>query len=191
MNNSGWTSKPAQAAWAPPAQQPWPIADKLQAPPKIAEPEASPYDAMTQDQVLMEWKKLKEDVASAQEKEREMRAYIVKRAFPNGKEGMNTAELGNGYQLKAGIKLNYNLDPDLDKVENALDQIEKIGNEGSFIAERLVSWKASFLVSEYRKLCEFDASENQKKIKSIIDGVLTITEGSPTLEIKEPKKAKK
>ena len=191
MNNSGWSNNSNQAAWAPPAQQPWPVADKLSAPPKQVEPESSPYDAMTQDQVLIKWNELKKAVETAKEAEMDMRKYIVKRAFPDGKEGTNTAALGNGYELKAGIKKNYKLDTDLDNVEKALDDIEKMGNEGAFIAERLVKWSADFLLTEYRKLEAEDATDIQKKIKARIDSILTITDAAPTLEIKEPKKAKK
>lgn len=191
MNNAGWNSNPDQAAWSTPTQQPWPVADRLQAPIKQVEPEISPYDAMTQDQILMKWQEMKEDIEKAKEREMEMRKYIVKRAFPEKKEGMNTAELGAGYQLKAAVKYNYTLDPDIEKIEKALDAIEQIGNRGSFLAERLVSWKANFLVTEYRPLCEDDATEEEKKIKAIVDSILTISEAAPSLEIKEPKAKKK
>lgn len=150
----------------------------------------SRYDNLSRDQVLMAWDAMKKNIAALQEEEKQMRAYIVKRAFPNAAEGTNTLELGNGYQLKAGVKFNYNLDRDNDKVWDALDQIAKIGNKGSFIADRLVSWKPSFLLTEYRTLCDENATEEEKQIRKIIEGVLTITEATPTLEIKEPKKKK-
>ncbi len=137
-------------------------------------------DSMTQDELLVRWQCLKDQVETAKTAEMDMRKYIVSRAFPNKHEGTNTQELGNGYQLKAGIKYNYSLDPDNKKVEDALDRIAKIGNKGSFIADRLVSWKPSLCLSEYREL-------DNEEIKRELHKVLTITEAAPTLEIKEPK----
>ncbi len=150
----------------------------------------NPLDNLTQDELLMRWQELKNDVEKAKAVEIEMRKYIVSRAFPDKHEGTNTQELGNGYQLKAVVKYNYNLDPDLDRVEAVLDRIASMGNEGSFVAERLVKWSASFLLTEYRELQKDDATEIQKAIKKEIDSVLTITDAAPTLEIKEPKKKK-
>jgi hypothetical protein len=184
-----WDNQP-KPGWHPPAAQPWPVTNKLQAPVTPASTLANRYDSFSQDQVLMAWDNMKKKITELREEEMEMRKYIVSRAFPEAKEGMNTADLGEGYQLKAGVKFNYNLDPDVKKVEEALDKIEALGNEGSFIADRLVAWKPNFLLTEYRKLCEPDATEAQKKIREIIETVLTITDGTPTLEIKEPKKAK-
>lgn len=147
----------------------------------------NPWDNMTRDELLTRWQQLKDAVEAAKTAEMKMRKYIVQRAFPERKEGTNKVELGNGYELKAGIKFNYNLDKNLDNVEAALDAIEKMGNEGAFIAERLINWSASLSLTEYRKLQADDATEIQKSIKKQIDKVLTITDAAPTLEIKEPK----
>ena len=152
----------------------------------------NPYDEWSKDQCLMYWQSLKNALEVARESEMEFRKYIVKREFPNPNEGMNTQELGNGYQLKAAIKYNYNL-LDNDTVEKCLNKIENIGNDGKFIADRLVSWKPSFLLTEYRTLQD-DAAKGSKsanEILTIISEMLEITEASPTLEIKEPKSKKK
>ncbi len=172
------------------APTPWPVAGNMSQP-IVAAVVASPWDALTQDQCLMKWQELKDGLARAKEAEMEMRKYIVSRAFPQAEENTNTIELGGGYELKAGIKYNYNLDSDLSKVAACLVEIEKMGNEGAFLAERLVKWSATFLLTEYRKLQEVDATDIQKKILAKINTVLTITDAAPTLEIKEPKKAKK
>jgi len=153
----------------------------------------NPWDALSQDQLLVQWQHLKDAVEGARSAEMEMRKYIVSRAFPDKHEGTNTQELGNGYALKAVVKYNYNLDPDNKKVEEALDKIATIGNQGSFIAERLVSWTPSFLLSEYRELLK-EAEEGNATSKTIISEihkVLTITEAAPSLNIKEPKVKKK
>lgn len=147
----------------------------------------NPWDNMTKDELLVRWQELKDAVEKAKDAEMEMRKYIVKRAFPEPKEGVNKLDLGQGYELKAGVKFSYKLDPDNDKVEKALDDIATMGNEGAFLATRLVKWEATFLLTEYRKLQADDATDIQKKIKKRIDEVLTITNAAPTLEIKEPK----
>jgi hypothetical protein len=116
---------------------------------------------------------------------------VVSRAFPNANEGTNTVELGNGYELKAGIKYNYKLDEN-PKVEAGLDAIEKIGNQGKFIADRLVSWTPNFQLTEYRKLQEEakEGSKDAQEILKIASSFLTITDAAPTLEIKAPKAKK-
>lgn len=161
--------------WGDPVQPSWPVQP------------FNPWDNMTRDELLVKHQQLKDALEKAKEAEMNLRKYIVNRVFPNATEGTNTLELGNGYKAKAVVKYNYNLDPDLDKVEDALERIARMGNEGAFIAERLVKWSADFLLTEYRKLQEPDATEIQKAIKKEIDSVLTITEAAPTFEIKEPK----
>lgn len=151
----------------------------------------NPLDAMNEDQLLMLHQQKKAAIEAMKAEEIELRKYIVNRAFPAKHEGMNTKELGNGYQLKAGVKLNYNL-ADNDTVESCLEKIASLGNGGSFIAERLVSWKPNFLLTEYRTLQE-DKDKGSKfadDVLKIVNQMLTITEAAPTLEIKEPKSRK-
>jgi len=148
----------------------------------------NPLDTMPEDQLLMLWDSKKKAIEVAKEEEMDLRKYIVGRAFPKKIEGINTKELGNGYQLKAGIKYNYNL-ADNDTVEDCLNRIVKIDNTGAFIADRLVSWKPSFLLTEYRSLIE-DKKKGSKSAETILDIVndmLTITEAAPSLGIKAPK----
>jgi hypothetical protein len=147
---------------------------------------------MNEDQLLLLWADKKKAIETAKEEEMELRKYIVKREFPQKVEGTNTKELGNGYQLKAAIKYNYNL-ADNDTVEDCLNRIAKVDNTGAFIADRLVSWKPSFLLTEYRQLVEDKekGSKSAENILNIVNQMLTISEGAPTLEIKEPKVKKK
>jgi hypothetical protein len=152
----------------------------------------SPYDKMDRDTLLMEHQKLKDDIDKLKEREMELRKYIVNRCFPNKQEGTNTLALGAGYELKVGVKFNYKL-AENKIVENCLDKISAIGNQGSFIADRLVSWSPSFLLTEYRNLQE-QAKKGDKsaiEILKICSEMLTIDEAAPTLNIKEPKKVKK
>lgn len=152
--------------------------------------EIDPRDAMSRDEVLNAWGRAKADLEHVKQKEMDWRKYVVARAFSNPDEGTNKFDLGDGRTLKATIKYNYNLDPDIDKIEKALDDISKMGNEGSFIADRIVKWEATFLLTEYRALCDSDLTEIQRKIKRRIDDILTITEAAPTVNIIEPKHKK-
>lgn len=152
---------------------------------------SNPLAGMNEDQLLMLWDQKKKAIEVAKEEEMELRKYIVARAFPKKTEGINTKELGNGYQLKADVKYNYNL-ADNDKVEACLNKIAAMGNSGAFVADRLISWKPSFLLTEYRQLCE-DKLKGDKiasDMLMIVNEMLTITEAAPTLTIKEPKAKK-
>lgn len=146
-------------------------------------PSAFPdWDSRSRDEVLAEWESRKKLLEVSKEREMVFRKYVVSRAFPNADEGTNTLPLSNGYELKASIKYNYVLDPDNKKIEACLDKLAATDNEGSFIADRIVSWKANLSLKEYRELAP--------KYKHIIDEIITINDAAPTLEIKAPKGAK-
>lgn len=155
----------------------------------MTETPADPRDHLSNDQVLMAWDNAKKALENAKEAEMSWRKYAFTRSFPNAKEGTNTTELGNGYELKGVKKLNYKL-LDNNIVEKCLDRIAKVGNQGSFIADKLVSWTPSFLITQYRELQEQDTPD-AKQILSIVNEMLVIDEGAPTLKIVEPKKARK
>lgn len=138
------------------------------------------------DQLLVSWQEAKEALEKAKEAEMFLRKKVVDFAFdPNKQSGTENVDLGNGYKLKAVKKLNYgfikNAENKLDKaaIDKALAKIEKDGAVGELIAERLVKWTPDLSLSEYKLLSE--------KHKTIIDSVIVTSEGSPTLEIVEPK----
>ena len=148
---------------------------------------------LNKDGMLMLHQNTKQKLDHFKSLEMEYRKVCAAILVEKPKEGMNTVELGNGYQAKIGVKYNYKLDSNNDRVWSGLEKIEKIGNQGKFIAERLVSWTPNFLLSEYRKLQEDaeDGSFEAKQMLSIVNEFMTITEAAPTLEIKEPKAKKK
>ena len=146
-----------------------------------------------QDGMLMLWQKSKEMLNQYKETEMDYRKICAGFLVPNHQqnEGTNTVELGNGYQAKVGIKYNYKPNSDNKVIWKALEKIEKIGNKGAFIAERLFSWSPNFLLTEYRQLQEDakDGSNEAKEMLKIIETeMITISEAAPTLEIKEKKK---
>lgn len=151
---------------------------------------------LTNDGMLMLWQRVKDNLAILKEAEMDYRKICATFLVPEPQkhEGMNTVPIGDqGWNAKVGIKLNYKLDSDNDKIWECLDRIEKLGNEGPFIAKRLVSWSPNFLLTEYRQLQE-DAEKDSKFAKDVLkelETILTITEAAPSLEIKEPKAKKK
>lgn len=168
----------------------WNWNDGAQVTPSNPQP-SNPWDAMNEDALLLLWNGKKAAIETAKAEEMELRKYIVGREFPKKQEGTQRKELGNGYELKAVVKYNYSL-ADNDTVENTLEKLSKLGNSGSAISERLVSWKPNFLLGEFRQLQE-DKEKGSKFASdalNIISEMLTITEGSPTLEIVAPKKKK-
>jgi len=133
------------------------------------------------DKLLEQWEQSKVALELAKDFEMSHRKAIVLFAFdPEKNSGTENVELANGYKLKSVKKLNYNVDQA--NVNAALDKIEAFGEKGKVIAERLIKWKADLSLSEYKTLSE--------EYKAIIDEVITISEGSPTLEIVKPKDKK-
>jgi hypothetical protein len=124
------------------------------------------------------WSKTQGLAATFKQKEAELRTEIVKRSFAESPNGTTNVNLPKGFVLKCVKKVNYNVDQK--EVTAALNEIQKLGNEGQFIAGRLIKWKAELSLTEYKL-----APAN---VKSVIDRVITIVPAMPTLEIVEPKK---
>jgi hypothetical protein len=133
---------------------------------------------------LSNWAFINAELTRLKALEAEARKVCVDDYFAQAKEGTNNADLGNGYTLKAVVKNNYRLAAN-DKVDDALAQIEKLGEKGKFLAERVVRYKPDLSLTEYKNL---DLADNvDKAVKDIIDGILTIQPGMPSLEIVPPK----
>lgn len=135
----------------------------------------------TPDDILEKWEAAQKALSDAKEIEATLRVLVIKsRPFPpEVKEGTQRVPLKNGWHLKAVLKQNYKLDQNA--INEALDQIEALGEAEKVIAERLISWKADISIREYKELQDYP------KIKKIIDSVLTITDGLPSLELEPPK----
>jgi hypothetical protein len=183
MNNqwNDWNTQPPE-----PKQEEFLIPLEVK---QILEKNNFPVD---RDGVLMLWQKAKADIEHVKAFELEIRKIAVAITFEKPHEGTNTVELGETHEAKATIKYNYKL-ADNDTVEACLAEIEKFGNEGPFIADRLVGWTPSFKLTEYRLIEEGVAKGDERSIKlmSVINKMLTITDAAPTLEIREKKVKKK
>lgn len=138
------------------------------------------------DRLLSEWENAKSVLDKAKESEMEARKAAQAFAFgPGAREGMNNQPLANGYELKFGKKLNYKFNASNDKIDEIEDKAAKIGNEGTFLIERIITWTPNFSKSEYNKLDT--ANPTHAKVKALVDSVLEITEATGSLEIKAPK----
>ena len=149
--------------------------------------EGSGIDPTITKRLIAQHDAAKAVLEAAKNSEMEARLMVGNYAFPvsGRKEGVNNLELDDGRVVKLGHKLNYKLKGDNDAIEKVEEACDAIGNEGSFLVERIITWEAKFSKSEYNKLDE--ANPTHVKVKKLIDGVLEISNGTPSLEVKEPK----
>jgi hypothetical protein len=104
-----------------------------------------------------------------------LRKEILGEAFPDGKIGTNTLELGAGWKLKGVFKIDRKVD------ETTLQDTLTLLRERKVPADVLIRWKPEVVAKEYKKLTPED--------KLIFDQTLVVKPVSPSLEIVEPKKA--
>ena len=139
------------------------------------------------DYLLMYWQDAQAGLAAAKESELKARTAAVDFMRDPAKAGTTeNVDLGNGYKATMKTPIRYGFVKAADGVkvnkvaiEKALQKIEKDGEVGELIAERLIKWTPDLSLTEYKLL--------SPKHKGIIDEVLVTSEGTPTLEIKEPK----
>ncbi len=131
--------------------------------------------------VLWQWSEIAKQLKELRDLESKLRKQVIEDFFGETagiREGTEKHKLPEDWQLIARFSATYSLDkPGL--VAAALTELEQSGEDGKFVAERLVSWKPQLSVAEYRKL---SAAHD-----AIISKVLTIKEASTQLELKPPK----
>lgn len=136
---------------------------------------AKAFADMTRDEKIMAWEAARKTLEAAKSAEMEMRKAIVAEVFDAEQPGTQNAELGNGWKLKAVVKVNYNVDKDADKVDAVLDKLE------DWQADRLIKWSPTLSVTEYKNLSDAD--------RAVVDTIVTTSFASPTLELVPPKGA--
>lgn len=138
----------------------------------------SPEWKAVRDRLIAEWESEKLQLDKHKTKELELRKRIVDFAFSHEKvSGTERVSLGNGYEAKAVKYLNYSFTSVI-ALRRAVEVLIASGEEGRFIASRLIKWKAELIVNEYKLLSD--------EHRAIIDAVLVVKEGTPTLEIVKP-----
>lgn len=129
------------------------------------------------DELIMQWEQAKTELDNWKIKELELRTKLVEENFIN-EDGTQNLELGGGWKLKAVIKTNYSF-TSKEALDKQLDKLERLGPEGKFVAERIVTYSPKLSLSEYKKL--------DNKFKKIIDEVVVTKPAAPTLELVAPK----
>jgi len=151
------------------------------------------YKALAND-VLHKWEQQKKLLDSAKSAERTYRdQYVAMMSDPSNRRGTETIPLLNGYSAKVTKKetisfIKSSVDArrvDVNAVEAAQDEIEKLGNVGSVLADRLIKWKPEFSLSEYNKLDV--TNETEAAIRKIVDRVIVVKPSAPELKIVAPK----
>lgn len=136
-------------------------------------PIVDPAATVTQEDIT-KWYDLSKQLEIVKTAEMDLRKKIFKGLFTAPTEGVNKLDLSDGYVLKGDHKINR-------KVEEALlSTMSPAMREQGINPDALVKWKPELIVAEYRKLT--------KEERTLFDQVLTITDGSPALEIVLPKR---
>ncbi|QSL98930.1 putative DNA binding protein [Enterobacter phage EC151] len=122
---------------------------------------------------IMEWLKVKSELAKVKAKEAILRDRIIKTFFTGPKEGTNTHELGNQYKLKYTHKLSREVD------EAMLTNLLPALKEKEIDVDQLIERKPSLKIKNWR-----DLTEEQHQV---FDQVITTKPASGSLEFVKPK----
>lgn len=122
---------------------------------------------------IMEWLKVKSELAKAKAKEAILRQRIIGTFFTAPSEGTNKHDLGNDYGLKYTHKLTREVD------EAMLTNLLPALKEKEIDVEQLIERKPSLKIKNWREL-----TEEQHKV---FDQVITTKPASGTLEFTKPK----
>jgi hypothetical protein len=147
-----------------------------------------PHTPVTQD-TLAQWFKAKRDLAALRVNEMLLRKLIFSHYFPSPKEGTNTVTLPDAYQLKGTHVINRKL---VEESMQALTYRPQIGadpqggaifgpsklEEAGINPSQLIKWKPEISITVYRELTE--------EQMHLVDQMLLIEEGSPSLDITPP-----
>lgn len=196
MTNQGW-GNPAPET---PAAEGWGnIAPEATA---EAAPAETPEEfAARRDNAILTWRNNRQQLDFWKTEEANIRADVTAICFPNARKGTQRYDLGAGYKLKLVYGFNYTLgnkemvDPSTNElipvnkqVEDLEEAISQLGNEGPFLAERLIRWKPELVEKEYLALDpEIPA---HAEAKALIDAILIVKPASPQLTLEEPKPPK-
>lgn len=117
---------------------------------------------------LEEWYDLSRELKTLKERELTLRRELFAAYFTDPKEGTNTIEIEEGWELVGGYTFTRTIDP------AALDAVvEQLGN----VLDNVVVWKPSLSVTNYRKMNDAD--------RHVLEQALVIKPGAPTLAIRK------
>lgn len=137
---------------------------------------AIPANAVTQAD-LDSWNQMQTQLAALKSAEMLLRIKIFKGLFPNPVEGTNSVPLGTeGWVIRAKYPITRK--PDVALLTAKAAELRKAG----IVLEDVIRTIPELAVGEYREL-----TDDQRHL---LDQVLEIKPGSPSLEIVLPKRAK-
>lgn len=127
--------------------------------------------------LIESWYSTQLELKQLRKREVELRLEIVE-TLSTGEitEGTERIGIGHGKDLKITHKLTYKLD-ETDQLDLALDKVAKV--MGEEIADRLVNFKPTLSVSEFKKLDDDVLKEFSKFVTTI--------PGTPSIEIVDEK----
>lgn len=131
-------------------------------------PPPPPRKAKDIKAIALEWNNLKAQIKSLQDKELALRKFLFAQVFPTPKEGMNRL-------VKPGLEASGKqaIYRKVDKA--AFSTMAPTLRKKGLNIDVLVEMEPKLVMEEYRKLDE--------RKRKLFESVLTITEGTPTLEI--------
>lgn len=127
------------------------------------------------------------------------RNKVVQYFFPDGlKEGVQDVDMPEGWKLKVTGKINRKVQPELiAMVTQELDKVqESVPAEERLQCADLIRYKPELSVTEYKKLVEqvkTSSGGTQEFFKTLLttfDQVLVTSDGTPSVELIQPKKPK-
>jgi hypothetical protein len=137
---------------------------------------------MTKEEKLQKWEEISAQAKELKALEMKLRNEVLYDFFEyegDDRKGTTNFPLGGDCKLKAEFKLYYKLENKDGETLDMLDELSANDENGDFVSSRLVKWEPKLSISEYNKL-----SPEQKKI---VDRVLTVTPGTPSISIVYPK----
>lgn len=130
------------------------------------------------DALIQRWLDSKDALEKSKELENQLRLQVLEACIENVPEkGTINYELGNGYKLKFEFRQNVRLDQS--KVDATIAKLERLGDEGKFIADRLFKMKAELSITEYNQLND--------KMRKLVDEIVTKSPATPAVTFVEPK----
>lgn len=129
-----------------------------------------------QREKLSRWFELQEMLRRLKDEELSLRGELFRELFPEPKEGTNTLDLGDGYELKAQFKMNRKIDKD------ALEEMHDDLVAAGVPLDELLRYTVSLNTARFRKLTGEEVH--------LFDQVLTMTPATPSLSIVQTKNKK-
>lgn len=141
---------------------------------------------------MREWIVQADILAKAKTKEMELRNKVVAYFFPEGlKEGVNNCDLPEGWKLTVEGKVNRKVDITVQQAVQA-----ELAEKFKIDSGELIKYKPEIDLPAYRQLqknvtaTSGEAQERAKLILKTFEQMLIVTDGSPQVELKQPKKPK-